>query len=237
MPLVYERSLNMKKKIFLKLYTTGDATYRAIIKTVHSRLIYIELTIHKHVCSISDCFYIDRVRGGEYYAVPHKLITKKFSPDKLLCVISNELDRKYFGIEIVDSYSNLSKNEFIDHKLSEDKQGYKFLIFVGNGHTVNGIPEILQTRFKNMIHRVIYLELHYQSHGLGVVKECYYYDREYKSRNKVMPGSLSSVFFEYSRNGILKLVNNELNTLFTDIIFVTDNSIDINSPLPLCGNV
>lgn len=225
------------KKQFFELYTTRADTYRAVIKTAHGRLIYIELVIKDHICHISDCHYIDRVRGGEYYAVPHKLITKQCNFDHLLQVVADELDRTYYGIDIIDFYADLPKNKFIDNKLSEYKRGYKFLIFVGNGKVVNGIPELLQTRLKNRIHRSIYLKLHYYGDGLGVVADCYYYDREYKAKDKVIPESLSSVFFEYNRNGILNIVNNELNTEFTDTIFITDNSIDISNMLPLCGNV
>ena len=226
----------MKKQSF-KLYPTRADTYRAVIKTAHGRLIYIELAIKARICHISDCCYIDRIRGGEYYAVPHKLLTKQCTLDHLLQVVADELDRAYYGIDIIDAYADLSKEEFINNKLSAYKRGYKFLIFVGNGKIVNGIPELLQTRFKNRIHRSIYLELHYHGDGLGVVADCYYYDREYKVRDKVMPESLFSVFFEYNRNGILNMVNNELNTEFTDIMFITDNSIDISNTLTLCGNM
>lgn len=227
------------KKQHLKLYPTPlkTNTYRAIIKTSHGRLIYIEVCIKQTICTIIDYFYVDRVRSGKYYSAPSKMITVQFEYSELLQILASQADRLYYGIDIIDSYSDLSKQEFIDCKLAEYKRGYKFLIFIGSGKIVDGIPEILKTRLKNKLHRSIYLELNYCENGRGVVADCFYYDRDYKARTKVMPESLSSIFFEYTRKRILDMINSELNTAFTDIIFVTDNSLDINNMLPLCGNV
>lgn len=63
------------------------------------------------------------------------------------------------------------------------------------------------------------------------------YDRAYKSREKVIPEMLTSVFFEYSREAVINLVNNELNTAFTDILCISDNSIDIENTTPICGHI
>ena len=225
------------KRELLELYHTRADTYRATIKTAHSRLIYIELKIKKSICNILDYCYIDRSGSGNYYPVPKKLITKQCNYSDLLSVIAEELDRVYYGIEIINSYSELSREEFIKYKLSGYRRGYKFLIFIGTGRMIDGIPEILKTRLKNRTHRSIYLEMHYCGDNRGVVFDCHYCDRVYKSKDKVMPETFTSVFFEYSRKNILNMVNNELNTAFTDIIFVTDNSIDIDSKYPLCGNI
>jgi len=49
--------------------------------------------------------------------------------------------------------------------------------------------------------------------------------------------TLTTVFFEYTRNAILNIINNELGTCFTDVIFITDGSIDIDKEVALCGNI
>ena len=48
---------------------------------------------------------------------------------------------------------------------------------------------------------------------------------------------LSTVYFKYNRHAIINIINNELNTAFTNIIFVTDGSLDINNEVALCGNI
>ncbi len=52
-----------------------------------------------------------------------------------------------------------------------------------------------------------------------------------------IPETVHTVYFEYNRQAILNIVNNELNTAFTDIIFVTAGSIDICQKLPICGYI
>ena len=78
--------------------------------------------------------------------------------------------------------------------------------------------------------------MHYKD-GKGVITDCHYYDRKYKERSKVIPETLTTVFFEYSRQAILNIINNELNVAFTDIIFVTDGSLSIDKKTPLCGYI
>ena len=222
------------KRQCLQLYLLNNNTFRTIIKTKHGRIIYLEINQQANTMIIKQCYYLDRIRGGEYYAVPKKLVTRSFDYSKMLHVIAAELDRKYYGIDIVDSLSKLSTEEFIQKMLQNMNRGYKFLIFIGEGRLIGGIPTIIRTRFKNRIHRSIYLEMRYQN-GKGVISDCHYYDRYYKERSKVVPGALSSVHFEYSRQAILNIINNELNTAFTDIIFVTDGSLNIDNSFPLCG--
>lgn len=123
-------------------------------------------------------------------------------------------------------------------KLNGMQSGYKFLIFIGGGITVNGVPSEITTRLKNRLHRSIYLKLCHYKGELGIISDCFYFDRAYKSREKVIPAALTSVFVKYNRDAIIEVVNCELNCDFTDIIFVTDNSIDIeNNSTVLCGNI
>lgn len=224
------------KKQKLRLYKTIGGTLRCVIKNNHGRVIYLELSQEDKVFIVNDCFYIDRKHQDKYYAVPQKLTTKAFLCDKLLNVIETKLDKKYYGIEIDYSTANHSTNEFIEKKLKEMKRGYKFLIFIGEGELRNGIPAVIRTRFKNRIHRSIYLEMQHRN-GRGVITDCHYYDRIYKEKKQVIPETLSTVYFMYTRQAILNIINSELNASFTDIIFVTDGSLSIDKKMPLCGYI
>lgn len=185
---------------------------------------------------IKHCYYLDRVKGGEYYTVPQKLITLNFRYDEICNIISTELDKKYYGIEITDKFTDLTKDEFIATYLKLMQRKYNFLIFIGEGELINGIPSIIRTRLKNRIHRSIYIEMQYQN-SKGVITDCHYYDRKYKERSKVIPETLTTVFFKYNRQAILNIINNELNAAFSHIIFVTDGSLDIDNKVALCGNI
>lgn len=224
------------KKQQLILHITRSGTYRTVIKTTHARLICLEISESNNILSVINCYYLDRIKGGKYYSSPKKLITTNFGFNEILDVIASELDRKYFGIEITDRFADLTKDEFIEVKLKAMQRKYNFLIFIGEGEIVNGIPSIIKTRFKNRIHRSLYLEMRYRN-GKGVIADCHYYDRNYKERSKVIPETLSTVLFEYNRQAIINIINNELNAAFTHIIFITDGSLDIDNKVALCGNI
>lgn len=208
-----------------------------MIKTNHGRIISLEIMSDTSVVRVKDCYYLDRVQCGNIRAVPQKLTTHNFRFTEILRVIASELDRQYFGVEITDKFTDLTKDEFIAIQLKQTQGNYKFLILTGEGTTFNGIPSILKTRFKNRIHRSIYLEMHYNGKGKGVIADCHYYDRKYKAKSKVIPETLTTVFFNYDRLAILNTVNRELNTAFTHIIFVTDGSLDIDNKVAICGNI
>lgn len=224
------------KKQQLILHKTVSGNYRSVIKTKHGRLIYLEIREVKNSLSVINCYYLDRIRGGEYYSSPKKHVTKHFSFNEMLDVIASEMDKQYFGIEITDKFADLTKDEFIDLQLKAMQRKYSFLIFIGEGELVNGIPSVIKTRFKNRMHRSIYLEMQYRN-GKGVITDCHFYDRNYKERSKVIPETLSTVFLAYNRQAILNIINNELNTAFTHIIFVADGSLDIDNEIALCGNI
>lgn len=220
----------------LQLHNSISGALRCVIKNNHGRVIYLELLQVDEIFIVNDCFYIDRKRKDKYYAVPQKLKTKKFACNNLLDVIATQLDKKFYGIEIAYSSSELNRDEFIELKLKEMRKGYKFLIFIGEGELTNGIPAVIRTRFKNRIHRSIYLEMQYRN-GRGVITDCHYYDRIYKEKKQVIPETLSTVYFMYTRQAILNIINSELNASFTDIIFVTDGSLSIDKKTPLCGYI
>ena len=208
-----------------------------MFKTKHGRLIYLQLHIINQTVTIDKCLYLDRFRKGSYYAIPQKLTTMQCREDELLSVVATQLDHVFSGIEIIDSLSELSMDDFIQYKLHEMRGGYKFLLFVGSGETVNGLPMKLQTRLANRLHRRIYLEINYHHDSVGVVSDCHYYDRTYRQRTKVIPQMLTTVFVPFERNSILQMVNRELDCDFTDLI-VIDNTIDFEgNSHALCGNI
>ena len=221
-------------------------TFRTIIKTKHGRILFLALAINNTDCTITDCFYIDRNQGKtgakRYSSKPQKLQTLQFSTDNLLSVIESELDKKFYGVEFVqtphsslplDQYL-LAKSEAVRNKCNK----YHFLIMVGAGERCcNELPVQLRTRLKNKIHRSIYVELKYYKDGKGVVDQCYYYDRMYKRQDiKITPPLLTSCFFPYSREGIINLLNNEICCDFTHMIIADGIDLDSNTT-PLCGAV
>ena len=130
-----------------------------------------------------------------------------------------------------------SMDDFIQDKLHEMRCGYKFLLFVGSGEAVNGLPMKLQTRLANRLHRRIYLEVNHHHDAVGIVSSCHYYDRTYRQRTKVIPQMLTTVFVPFERNSILQMVNRELDCDFTDLV-VIDNTIDFEgNSYALCGNI
>lgn len=218
--------------------------YRTIFKNQHGRKIYLSLVINGTQCTITDCFYTDRGGRSEANhskARPLKLTTTEFPINELLNVIETQLDKKFYGVELVqNSTYDMTLDEYLNYRESLTRTKYHFLIMEGSGDTVNGLPSKLRTRLKNKLHRSIYLVLSYYKDGSGVVKQCFYYDRSYlRSDIKVTPPSLISCFFPYTREGILNLVNNEICCNFTHII-ITDGTegIDLDSgTTPICGSI
>jgi len=232
------------EKSILKLeeFTSGGSasSFRTIIKTQHGRTMFLSLEINDTDCTITDCFYIDRNQGrtgaARYSAKPLKLQTFQFLADNLLFVIEAELDKKFYGVEFIQTdRSGLSLDEYLQEKSDGASKKYHFLIMVGDGDSYNGLPMRLRTRLKNKLHRSIYIELGYYKNGSGVVKDCHYYDRKYKRQNiKVTPPQLLSCFFPYDHNGILNLLNHELCCNFNHIIVTDGIDLDSNTT-PICG--
>ena len=231
-----------KSKLRLEASSNGTSTFRTIIKTRHGRVLFLSLEINDSTCTIRDCFYIDRNQGrkGEarYSSRPKKLRTLHFSMGKLLSVIETELDTTFYGVEFVETgQANLSLDEYLAAKAYGSNRKYHFLIMVGDGNSYNGLPMRLRTRLKTKLHRSVYVELAYYKDGKGVVKECHYYDREYRRQGvKITPPTLISCFFPYTRAGILNLINCEICCDFTNIIITDGIDIDSNT-MPLCGAI
>lgn len=217
-------------------------TYRAVFKTKHGRVLYLELGTIDDEYVITDCFYIDRNQnrtGSERYnAKPQMLQTVKFHKDDLLSVIENELDKKFYGVQFMHiDQADLPLDQYLKVKTEALQQKYHFLIMVGEGENYNELPVHLRTRLKNRLHRSIFVELRYYKDGRGIVDQCYYYDRRYKRQDiKVTPPQLISCFFPYNQEGILNLLNHEICCNFTHMIVTEGIDIDSNKT-PLCGAI
>ena len=233
----------MEKSILKLEIFAGNSSanaFRTIIKTQHGRVMFLALETDGSACTITDCFYIDRNQGrtgaARYSAKPLKLQTFQFPADSLLSVIESELDKKFYGVEFVQTDSSeLSLDEYLQEKSDGADKKYRFLIMIGDGDDIDGLPVRLKTRLKNKLHRSIYVELEYYKDGKGVVKQCHYYDRQYKRGDvKVTPPQLISCFFPYTREGILNLLNHEICCNFNHILITGGIDLDSNTT-PLCG--
>lgn len=217
------------KRSILKLDKISENRYHTVFRNNHGRKIYICLTYKSNKVLITDCFYIDRPENDGKRTVPLKFKTTQCGYDNLLNVLANELDKRFFGIEFSEIENNISTEEYIKLKIS-DKHKYKFLILVNSGNKY-------QTRLKNRIHRSIRLEISRSSNN-GVITDCHYYDRHYKRNNAyITPSGLTSITFEFSLDKILKIVNDELNCDFTDVIITKDSFGFDNTSLPICGSI
>jgi len=231
------------EKYILKLErvkSDSSEAYRTIFKTEHGRDIFLSLIIENSVCTITDCFYVDRNKGrtgsARCSARPRKLKTISLHVSSLLSVIAAELDKDFCDVEFIQSDTYEQSTEmYIQLWERKLKCKYHFLIMIGEGEDHDGLPTRLRTRLKNKMHRSVYVDLMYYKDGKGVVKECCYYDRKYKNTvAHVTPPTLLSCFFPYTREGILNLLNNEICCDFTHILIT--NGIDIDSvKTPLCG--
>nr|QGT51067.1 hypothetical protein Firmicute1046_1430 [uncultured Firmicutes bacterium] len=217
------------QKSILKLDKVSENCYHTIFQNNHGRRIYIRLICENDEYLFTDCFYTDRPERNGTKAVPLRFHTLRCKQDDLLIVVASELDKHFFGVEFSDSENNMSAKEYIKQK-SQDKRKYKFLILVNSGN-------VYKTRIKNRIHRSIRLEIN-RTGSKGVITDCRYYDRRYK-RNQlyITPSGLTSNIFDFDMDNILKIVNNELNCDFTDVIITKDRFGFDATTLPICGSI
>lgn len=233
----------MEQSILKLEASNQDAnTFRTVFNTKHGRRIFLSLELNGDVCTILDCFYTDRNQSrtgtARYSARPKKLQTRSCSSGDLLKVIEAELDKRFYGIQFEQScQSGMSIEEYLQVKADHAPKKYRFLIMVGDGVNCNGLPARLRTRLKTNLHRSVYLELAWYKDGKGVVRDCHYYDRQYRRQDaKITPPQLIHCFFPYSKSGILNLLNQELCCDFTHIIVTDGIDLDSNTA-PLCGAV
>lgn len=224
-----KRKVNKMKKSVLKFDKVSGSTYHTIIKNNHGRKIYLKISRLDEAIIISDCFYIDRPMRNGCKTIPQKQTTSKCSYSNLTDILSCELDKYFYAIEFSENETSVSTEEYIAHYLESSKK-YKFLILV----EFNGT---LKTRLKNRVHRTIYLEIK-QNVRRGLIQTCYYCDRRYKRNNRfITPFGLKTIYFDYSPWQVLKVVNDELNCDFTDVIITKDTFGFESSDIPICGSI
>lgn len=218
------------KRHKLKLIKNVDDSWHTIFKNNHGRRLYLRINISdKNIVAICDCFYVDRPWKTLQKAVPTKLNTLSCNFEDLQEVFEKELDKTLYGIEFVNDDNVLATEEYIENLLKA-KSKHKFLILVENGN-------VLRTRFKNRTHRTIYLEIKKDVNN-GLVSNCHYCDRVYKrDKSLIPPSGLTTIYFEYSLDAILEIVNDELNCDFTDVIVTSDTFGFDKTELPICGSI
>ena len=231
-----------KSTLKLEPIAENESVFRTIFKNNHARTIYLSLERNNSQYVITECFYVDRNQGKSgnlrYSAKPRRLKTRSFPVDELLDVIANELDTRFYGVEFVSSeMSDVSFDDYIESWSDNSNNQYRFLIMVGDGEPINGLPPRLRTRLKNKLHRSIYVELEHYKDEIGVVKHCCFFDRQYKRKEvEITPSMLTKCFFPYTEKGIVKLINDELCCEFTHIIVTNNIDLDEN-PVPICGSL
>ena len=217
------------KRSILKFDKVSENTYHTIIKNNHGRKIYLKINRIGETITIIDCFYIDRPMRNGRKAIPQKWTTVKCNYSSLIDVLAVELDKHCYGIEFSETETNISAEEYISLYLQNRKK-YRFLILVE-------CNAILKTRLKNRVHRTIYLEIK-QNGYRGLIENCHYCDRRYKCNNQLItPFGLKSIYFDYSTEKVLEIINGELNCDFTDVIITHDTFGFDESNIPICGSI
>lgn len=152
----------MQKNVLqLESSTDKGSVFRTIFKTSHGRVVFLSVQLHDSYCTIQDCFYLDRNQGrtgpARYSARPKMLRTIQFPAEQLLSVIEAELDKKFYGVTYTqDKNTGLPLDAYIRKKAEQENRKYRFLILVGEGERLQGLPIRLRTRLKNRLHRAIY---------------------------------------------------------------------------------
>ncbi|MBR5809146.1 MAG: hypothetical protein IKY39_03465 [Clostridia bacterium] len=214
----------------LSFTPSHDDGWHTVFKNNHGRKLYLKFNLsNEDYINICDCFYVDRPWETNQKSIPIKLKTSSCKFEDLQEVLEKELDKKFYGIEFVNDENVLTTEAYIENFLKA-KSKHKFLILVENGNA-------LRTRFKNRTHRTIYLEIKKDVKN-GLMSNCYYCDRVYKrDKSLITPSGLTTIFFDYSLDAILEIVNEELNCDFTDVIVAKDTFGFDKTELPICGSI
>jgi len=217
------------RKSILNFDKVSENTYHTIFRNNHGRKIYLMINRNVETITISDCFYIDRPMRNGGRAIPHKWATVKCNYSSLIDVLTGELDKHFYGMRFSENNLYATTEEYIAQYLQSSKK-YKFLILVE-------CDGILKTRLKNRVHRTICFEIK-QNGYRGLIQSCYYCDRRYKRDNQfITPFELKTIYFDYSTEKVLEIVNNELNCDFTDVIITRDTFGFEKSDIPICGSI
>ena len=127
------------------------------------------------------------------------------------------------GTAIVES-PKVSAEDFIAQAMHKEK--YNILLMLKDGDT-------LKTIFKNRFRREIFLEIDL-SGPKALIKKCKYCD--IRGEDVITtPYNLTTIYFHYDFEALLKIVNNELEGGFTDVMVSEHNTIVLDRPI--CGSI
>jgi hypothetical protein len=155
---------------------------------------------------------------------PKNQVSNVFPFDSLLNVVRKELDKEFADYRV--SEQAISKEEYIARYMGTEKR--KILLVLKSGN-------ILKTRFKNRHRRAILLEITL-SNNHAVISQCRYCDTRSKCGEKqITPQGLVTIYFDYSLDNLLTLVNSELEGGFTDVMVSEENTVILDRPI--CGRI
>ena len=203
------------KPSILTFMKKENGAYHAIFKTNHSRKIYLSLSVSGNVCTVEECYYLDRSTKK----IPKALTFEPFSRVVLADKIARELDKRFAEIRFLDNI--ILKKELIATDLGGEKK--KILLLLKE-------EEHLRTVFKNKSHRVIFLEVKVEG-DRGLIARCEYRD----DRSSVMAFGLKTIYFDFSLPALLEIVNTELEGGFTDIAVTEEHTLMLDRPI--CGRI
>ena len=204
------------KQSVLTLTPDGTGAYHAVFTNNHGRKLYLALSIKDGTCYIQDCHYIDRSTRK----VPKKWGSRPFPYGMLKDKISSELDKLFASIFFSD-IPPISKKDLVYEYLDREKK--HILLLLKDGCFMRSI-------FKNRYHRSIYLEIKLDG-SRALISDCRYCDVRSGERN--VPHGLTTVFFDYSLENILRIANSELEGGFCDIAVTGEHTLKLDSPI--CG--
>ena len=199
----------------LKLTANENGIYHAVFKNNHARQIYLALSVRGAVCTVEECYYLDRSTKK----TPKALTFGPFGRKELAEKIARELDKRFSEIQFLDNV--IPKEELIAAFLVGEKK--KVLLLLKE-------RDVLRTVFKNKYHRAIYFEVTLTT-GRALISDCHYAD----TRSRDIPQGLTTIYFPFSMENLLTIVNTELEGGFTDVAVSEEHTLVLDRPI--CGSI
>ena len=197
------------------IFNKSENGWHTVFKTEHGRKIYLAISVNDDICTIEECYYLDR----SVKKIPKCLTWESFAMDSLTEKIAAELDTTFSKIRFIDEL--LGKEDLIEGALEGEKKKILLLLKKDNQ---------LRTIFKNKYHRAIYLELALDG-DRGCISECHYADE----RSGHIPHGLTSIYFPFSLKNVLRIVNDELEGGFSDVVIADEYTVALDRPI--CGSI
>ena len=204
------------KTSVLKFIKNENGGFHAVFKNNHARQIYLALFESGDTFTIEECYYLDRSTKKR----PKALTFEPFSRGELADKIARELDKSFSKIRFLENQI-LTEDELISSYLSDEKK--KILLMLKE-------ENVLRTVFKNKYHRAIYFEVT-RTCGRALISDCHYAD----TRSGEVPQGLTTIYFPFSMERLLAVVNTELEGGFTDVAISERYTIALDRPI--CGSI